>query len=160
MAFNTMAWPAGSLLPAQGRFLAQAILSWSCCLPFFVLIAAGARWKASVGVACGVAIFYSVTAVISLLVALYPAGLGWFAILNSVKTCLLNVCIAIAAAMAVTRLSLPSAYQNGWIAIFLITGIFTGIYLPLLRRFDPESWKEVETRFHSAVTWLRRIAEG
>jgi PST family polysaccharide transporter len=155
MAFSSLVWPAGSLLPAQGRFSVQARIAWAGCVLFFILVAIGAYFYGNVGAGLGVTIYWVIYAAANLRASLWPTEFGWREILDAIKGSFLGGGFAIGLASAARILLLPASYQNGWTAIVLVTLLSAVIYALCLRKIDDEAWLELMGRTRGL---LRRLA--
>ncbi len=155
MAFCALAWPAASLLPAQGRFSVQAAMAWISCVPFFIFVAIGAYFYGNVGTGVGVAVYWAGYSLANLRISLWPTEFGWGEIFDSIKGSFIGGGIAVGIASA-ARMLLPSSFQNGWIAIMLVTSMSIYLYSLYVRRMDPEAWRELVHRASELRTKLRR----
>jgi O-antigen/teichoic acid export membrane protein len=156
MAFSALAWPAASLLPAQGRFSVQAVMAWISCVLFFILVGIGAYLYGNVGAGAGVAIYWAIYSLSNLRISLSPTDFGWREIFDSIKGSFIGGAIAVGIASA-ARMLLPSSFRNGWITIVLVTSLSVYLYRLYVRRMDPEAWQELVHRAGQLRAKLIRI---
>ena len=142
LPFDALAWPAGALLTAQGRYRLGFVLSLVWAIVFFVLLACGAALDGARGVAISVSLYY-VTLGIGMIVVVYRSpSIGLGRILHIVA--LPFVCSSSAVSLSVLAGDQLAIGSGG--KILLVPLLSTVLYYILVKMFHPKILAPLESR--------------
>jgi PST family polysaccharide transporter len=150
MAFRMLAWPAFSLLQAQGRFATQLTLGAAGAVLFVALVTVAAATAspafAPVAVGIAVSVYFTLEGPISLYVAIRPAGAGWAQVAAVYTRPLLFGSLAVIAGMAASHWLPADLPVRNWARLAGIFAIAAILYATLVRSLDPRDWTALTDR--------------
>ncbi len=162
MAFR-LAWDAGrSVIQAQGRFRTHLLMHILYAALALTCVMIGALAGGQLGVATGVAVSYAVIGPLDLYVTTCAAGGRWRDVWRVYAGPMAVGLVSIAGSLALAGL-IPQMPGRDWVAMALVVGMSSLVYVLVIRKVAPEPWQELVSRLRElagprlggVLAWLR-----
>jgi O-antigen/teichoic acid export membrane protein len=148
LAFDAVSWAAGPLLHARGEFKRSLLYSFLQIPIFFILVGCGGRLDSAIGVALGVAVFYSLIGPGYTYLIFRPLGvrLQEIAYIYLIPLIISAVIVGCACMVSQQLTNRPLGQAGVTAAISIPAYILVGWYL------EPATFREIFTRLSTLVT--------
>jgi PST family polysaccharide transporter len=148
LAFDAVSWAAGPLLHARGEFKRSLLYSFVQVPIFFVLVGSGGWLASAIGVALGVAIFYSLIGPVYTYLIFRPMGVRLQEIAYIYLVPLIVSSVIVGFAFVVSQ-----QLTNGPIGQAAVTaGISIPAYILVGWYLEPVTCREIFTRLSTLIT--------